>query len=143
MLVIAEEMPFTIVWKVLVVVDRVLELMIELVADTPLVELVKTLPTDDKVLEVTAEVVAVTPLTVVVITLPVVVAVLVVEEASKLPALSIFSTPSESATTIVLVASPICSPSNLTGSFTPATCNRLVGAFVPIPTLPLLSILIL
>ena len=40
-LVIAEEIPFTIVWKVLVVVDRVLVLIIDEVAEIPFVELVK------------------------------------------------------------------------------------------------------
>lgn len=59
--VIAEEIPFTIVWKVLVLVDRVLVLIIDEVAEIPLVELVSTFPDEERVFEVITEVVPIDP----------------------------------------------------------------------------------
>ena len=143
MLVIAEEIPLTIVWKVLVVVEMVLELMIEVVALTPLVELVNTLAKDDRVFEVTAVVVDVTPFTDEVRVLAEEERELVVLLARWSEGVITFKTPSASATTMLFVALPACRPSSLAGSLTPATCNLFVGTVVPIPTDPSLSILTL
>lgn len=65
-----EAIPFTIDVKLLVVVDTVLVLMIDDVADTPLVELVSVLPEEERVLDEITDEVAVTPLIVVVKVLP-------------------------------------------------------------------------
>ncbi len=65
-----EAMPFMIEVKLLVVVDTVLVLMIDEVAETPLVELVRVLPEEVSVLDEITEVVAVTPLIVEVSVLP-------------------------------------------------------------------------
>ena len=65
-----EAIPFTKEVKLLVVVDTVLVLMIDEVAETPLVELVSVLPEEVSVLDEITEVVAVTPLIVVVSVLP-------------------------------------------------------------------------
>ena len=68
-------------------------LMIELVAETPLVELVRVFPVEERLFEVTADEVAVTPFTVLEIVLPTVPSVLVVEEARALARLVVAVTP--------------------------------------------------
>lgn len=95
-LVNPDAIPLIMVWKELVVVERVLELtrLNDVVAVTPLVTFVSSIEFVEDELD----------------------RVFVVDEASIVAAESVLSTPSESATTIELVALPTCNPSNLTGS---------------------------